>query len=46
MTDVVGVCEAWGDGVVVVRREDGTSVEIALADVVAGKPVPDRPPRR
>jgi hypothetical protein len=46
MTDVLGVCESWGDGRCVVRREDGSTVEIATADIVSGKPVPPRPPRR
>jgi hypothetical protein len=46
LTDVLGVCESWGDGRAVIRRDDGTTVEIALADVVAGKPVPPRTPRR
>ena len=43
MTDVLGVCESWDDGVVVVRREQGDLVEIATADIVSGKPVPPRP---
>jgi ribosomal protein S18 acetylase RimI-like enzyme len=43
MTDVLGICESWSDGVVVVRREDGTAVTIATADIVSGKPVPPRP---
>jgi len=43
MTDVLGICESWTDGIVVVRREDGTAVEIATADIVSGKPVPPRP---
>jgi hypothetical protein len=46
MTDVLGTCEAWTDTTVVVRREDGSVVEIPLADVVSGKPVPPRRPRR
>ncbi|HET7351353.1 MAG TPA: hypothetical protein VFJ28_10485 [Marmoricola sp.] len=46
MTDVLGTCESWEDGVVTVRREDGTEVEIAVADIVSGKPVPPRPRRR
>jgi GNAT superfamily N-acetyltransferase len=46
MTDVLGICESWGDGVVVVRREDGSTVEIATADIVSGKPVPPRPSTR
>lgn len=43
MTDVLGECVAWGDGVLVVRREGGELVRVPLADVVAGKPVPPRP---
>ena len=43
MTDVLGVCESWGDGVVTVRREQGDLVAIATADIVSGKPVPPRP---
>jgi hypothetical protein len=46
MSDVLGTCEAWGDGRCLVRREDGTAVEIPIADIVSGKPVPPRPPRR
>ncbi len=46
MTDVLGVCEAWSDGVAVVRRADGTLVEIPTADIVSGKPVPPRPSAR
>jgi ribosomal protein S18 acetylase RimI-like enzyme len=43
LTDVLGVCESWADGVVVVRREDGTTIHIRTADIVSGKPVPPRP---
>jgi GNAT superfamily N-acetyltransferase len=46
MTDVLGICESWSDGTVVVRREDGSTVEIATADIVSGKPVPPRPSPR
>lgn len=45
MTDVLGVCESWLGGVVTVRREDGSAVEIRTADIVSGKPVPPRPSR-
>jgi hypothetical protein len=45
-TDVLGTCETWADGRAVVRRDDGSTVEIALADIVSGKPVPPRPERR
>ena len=43
MTDVLGVCTAWGDGRCVVEPETGDPVEIRLADIVSGKPVPPRP---
>lgn len=43
MTDVLGVCESWQDGLVTVRREDGSLVEFDSADIVSGKPVPPRP---
>lgn len=43
MTDVLGVCESWADGVATVRREDGSVVEIATTDIVSGRPVPPRP---
>lgn len=43
MTDVLGVCEAWGDGVCVVRTADGTRVDVEIALIVSGKPVPPRP---
>jgi N-acetylglutamate synthase len=43
MTDLLGVCTSWGDGRCVVQPEDGEPVEIAIADIVSGKPVPPRP---
>jgi len=43
LTDVLGVCTAWDGGRCVVVREDGSVVEIAVADIVSGKPVPPRP---
>ncbi len=43
MTDLLGVCVAWGDGRCVVRPEEGEPVEIEIADIVSGKPVPPRP---
>jgi ribosomal protein S18 acetylase RimI-like enzyme len=46
MTDLLGVCTAWGDGVCVVQPEAGPPVRIALADIVSGKPVPPRPSMR
>ena len=42
LTDLLGVCESFGDGVIVVRPEAGDPVVVALADVVSGKPVPPR----
>jgi N-acetylglutamate synthase len=47
MTDVLGVCLAWGDGVCVVApTAGGEPVRIAIADIVSGKPVPPRPSPR
>jgi GNAT superfamily N-acetyltransferase len=43
MTDVLGVCEAWENGIVTVRRKDGSIVQIATRDIVSGKPVPPWP---
>ena len=45
-TDVIGILEAWEDDHVVVRREDGSAVHIARADVVAAKTIPPPPPPR
>jgi hypothetical protein len=45
MTDVLGTCTAWGDGVCVIEP-DGEGprepVTIRLQDIVSGKPVPPR----
>ena len=43
MTDVLGICTAWADGICVVEPEDGPPVRIPLSDIVSGKPVPPRP---
>jgi ribosomal protein S18 acetylase RimI-like enzyme len=43
MTDLLGVCTAWGEGRCVIAPEQGDPVEIRLADIVSGKPVPPRP---
>jgi ribosomal protein S18 acetylase RimI-like enzyme len=43
MTDVLGVCESWADGIAVIRREDGSTVAIRTREIVSGKPVPPRP---
>jgi N-acetylglutamate synthase len=42
-TDVIGRLEAWSDGILSVRRSDGSTVEVNAVDVVAAKPVPPRP---
>jgi N-acetylglutamate synthase len=46
MTDVLGICESWAAGRVLIRREDGSTIEIDTADIVSGKPVPPRPSAR
>lgn len=46
LTDVLGVCVSWDDQTCVVQPDDGPPVAIALADIVAGKPVPPRPSPR
>jgi RimJ/RimL family protein N-acetyltransferase len=43
MTDLLGVMESWTDVATTVRDESGALTEIALADIVTGKPVPPRP---
>ncbi|WP_376766700.1 hypothetical protein, partial [Nocardioides stalactiti] len=43
MTDLLGVCLAWGEGRCVIQPETGDPVTIATADIVSGKPVPPRP---
>lgn len=42
MTDTIGALERFDDELVRVRREDGTAVQFARADLVAGRPVPPR----
>jgi GNAT superfamily N-acetyltransferase len=49
LTDVLGTCTSWGDGVCVVAPDgDGSRapVTIPIGDIVAGKPVPPRPSTR
>lgn len=43
MTDLLGTCLAWADGLVAVRTAAGETVEIPVGDIVSGKPVPPRP---
>ncbi|WP_067178764.1 putative acetyltransferase [Microtetraspora niveoalba] len=40
--DAVGVLESWKDGVLAVRKRDGTLVEIAEETLVAARVVPAR----
>ena len=42
MTDVLGVMETWSGGVTRIRTEGGV-VEVPVADIVSGKPVPPKP---
>lgn len=46
MTDLLGICVAWGDGTCVVQPDSGEPVTIAWTDIVSGKPVPPRPAPR
>ncbi len=49
MTDVLGTCTAWGNGVCVIEPDgEGSTgpVTIRLEDIVSGKPVPPRPSAR
>jgi GNAT superfamily N-acetyltransferase len=49
MTDVLGTCLSWGDGVCVVLPDGAAGLEpvrIPIADIVSGKPVPPRTPPR
>ena len=41
-TDVLGTCTSWGAESLTVDRDGHGPVEIALSDVVTGKPVPPR----
>jgi ribosome maturation factor RimP len=45
-TDIVGVVESWDDGVLTVRRRDGSAVEVAETTIAASRVVPPVPPRR
>lgn len=45
-TDAIGTLESWQDGVLAIRRKDGTLTTIDEASLVAGKLVPPAPTRR
>jgi ribosomal protein S18 acetylase RimI-like enzyme len=42
-TDLLGICTAWGTTSMTVAPAGSAPVEILLADIVSGKPVPPRP---
>jgi hypothetical protein len=44
--DVLGDLVSWADGVLVLRKRDGSLVSVNEADVVAGKPIPPPPAPR
>ncbi|CAM3934361.1 hypothetical protein GCM10009799_40280 [Nocardiopsis rhodophaea] len=44
--DIVGVLEAWQNGVIMVRRRDGSVIEVIADDVVGSRIIPQQPPRR
>ncbi len=46
MTDLLGVMESWDGDRTTVRDRFGELTEIAVADIVTGKPVPPRPSPR
>lgn len=43
--DAVGILVSWADGVLEIRKRDGTLVEIPEETLVAAKVVPAAPPR-
>lgn len=45
-TDIVGVVESWAEGVLTLRRRDGSTSEVREAEIVASRVVPPVPPRR
>ena len=45
-TDVLGVLESWDEGVLTVRRRDGSLIAIEAALIVSGKVIPPPPERR
>ena len=44
-TDTVGQLLAWQDGYLRIQRRDGTVAQLPETDLLAGKVVPDPPPR-
>jgi hypothetical protein len=43
--DVIGVMESWDGTATAIRTRSGELVSVAIADIVAGKPVPPPPSR-
>lgn len=46
MTDAVGDLVEWADGYLHIRRRGGTVAVVAEGDLLAGKVLPEAPPRR
>lgn len=46
VADTVGVLRSWHDGLLTIERRDGSTSTVAQADMVAGRVVPETPPRR
>ncbi|QBI52575.1 putative acetyltransferase [Streptomonospora litoralis] len=44
--DIVGVLESWQDGLLRMRRRDGTVTEVTAEDVAGSRIVPQQPPTR
>ncbi|WP_084722759.1 putative acetyltransferase [Streptomonospora alba] len=44
--DIVGVLESWQDGLLRLRRRDGTVAEVTADDVAGSRIVPQQPPTR
>lgn len=42
-SDTLGVLESWRDGVLCIRRREGTVAEVREASLVAGKTLPPPP---
>jgi len=45
-TDVLGILEHWDETTLRVRRSDGNTIEMQIAEVAHAKRVPNPPPRR
>ncbi len=45
-TDTLGLLERWEDGILSIRRRDGSLAEVAETAMVAGKVLPPAPQRR